>query len=1533
VDQLECRDLPSTVTWINPTGGYWSVGSNWSSGSTPAPGDDVIINQPGNITITHTQNVLDTINSLTLSDTLTLSGGSLNATTIQNSGTLVVGSGTSVGVGSYVQSGGQTLLQGGTIGALRPPDNTALSFSGTSQVQVPNSASLNPTTQVTVEAWINTNSASTTLQGIAGTWNDLTGNDRTYLLWIQSGKVAFYVSHTGMDFPSVVSTTTIQPNQWYHVAGTFDGTTLRLYVNGVEEASLYSPGPIATNTDPFNIGRVDGGGSIARFFSGQISNVGVFNVARTEAQIQSDMRQELTGSEAGLVGYWTLSSTGSGIVDKTANGNNGTASNPPPVAAPVTGGTVNIEGGTLSGTGTINADLVNAGAVDLGSAAGVLTVNGNYTQTSGGALALKVGGVTAGTQFDQLDVRDAASLNGTLTVSLSGGFNPLAGQVFDSLNFGLESGGFATTNLPTSDGVIDFTTQVTPTSLELVVSFGVDAFIQITPLSAFNEVNHEETFTITVTALPDSTQLNPAAVTFSTPAITYPGLTPGLEAPASATFVSRSGNVATYSLKINSATTGTFEVKASDDITFSSPAYPSPFNTLTLTRTTGDGYTVPGNPSPGGDSPNAFTTYVDAFIKIGPNGDNTINDPHTFVVQVFADNGDGTGFHQVQDSEPVTETLTASNGAGITQINPGSGTGLSSATYNLTTTTAFSPGVIFTSPTAGTVTGHAATDIVVDGVALHRETNGAGNNSSDAVTTFVAPDLLVTKTADAGSITAGGAAGFLITITNPGLGQARSVSLTDPLPLGSATPHDLGWMIDTSGTGRGAGTNPGDFQITGAAGTQQNLVLSPFFLNTLGDVLNGGQSISVHLTSPTTTADAGGSATPVSNASNFSGTAIQFGPAPGGSYVWYTSHFAAQGLPTSGTVHFHATNQSIDFKYTDPVTRQAITDHLAVPDADITYTDTVSVASTTFSGGHWVTTVPLHYNGNVFFSGLAFNVPANGLPGGINPVTWTGTFTVDETLSKAPTLQWQWAAAAYTQFPAPNPDISALYNALKVKPVDDNKISAYQNSDQAGTPEGTIGTAPVKNFVTGGARGGGGSNFTGGNSGTVAVTPSKSGGVLVNTATVTAGNVTFDNDDAASATITITLHQWAATASAQLPAGNLLGSLKPGVYRVAVDNLPAGAAEQARISDAIATIDAELGAFGVFMEQVSAADTASANVHIHFADNSVARGVADGTLGVMTGGDITLIDGWKYYLGSDPLGIGADQYDFQTLVTHELAHAVGLGEGSDASSVLYPYLGTGAVRRELTMADFAALGLPAPEAPAPARSEAAPVGPADPTAELGTAPAPRVAKAAAPEETPSLLSEPSAAEDLAAQGMPGTGVITAGPAQGQQVNPGNAVQAAISTVPALPWHGADLPGVLDTLPDEEADPALGDGRGNRLLSRFGGDRGAGLVPAYATPEVVLAPAASRPDDWFFAAPATGEDTASRSDEPFLAVPGPATCGGERLVATLPDQGWDGGVSYTALAPALAGLALAGWSGPGRDESRGLMSRPTRPPCR
>jgi hypothetical protein len=186
------------------------------------------------------------------------------------------------------------------------------------------------------------------------------------------------------------------------------------------------------------------------------------------------------------------------------------------------------------------------------------------------------------------------------------------------------------------------------------------------------------------------------------------------------------------------------------------------------------------------------------------------------------------------------------------------------------------------------------------------------------------------------------------------------------------------------------------------------------------------------------------------------------------------------------------------------------------------------------------------------------------------------------------------------------------------------------------------------------------------------------------------------------------LHQFAATApAAQLPAVNTLGAVNSGLYRVTVDNLPSGAAGiavLARVDDAIASLSSQLGSLGVVLVEVPAADAGPSDVHIQFAVSSVPGDFATGGLGVTVGEDITLNSTVDYYMGANPSGIASGEYDFQTLVTHELAHAVGLGEGVDPASVMYPYLGTGQVRRDLTAVDFVTIDAFAGIAPSPSAS-------------------------------------------------------------------------------------------------------------------------------------------------------------------------------------------------------------------------------------
>ncbi len=135
---------------------------------------------------------------------------------------------------------------------------------------------------------------------------------------------------------------------------------------------------------------------------------------------------------------------------------------------------LNINGGLLSGFGTVTGNVANAGGiVTPGFSPAILNGVGSYTQSSGGAYNVEIGGLTAGSEFDQLNISGAATLNGALNVSRINGFNPSTGNTFTILTCGSRSGVFSTENLPALGSNLGWTVTYNPTSVVLnVVSTG-----------------------------------------------------------------------------------------------------------------------------------------------------------------------------------------------------------------------------------------------------------------------------------------------------------------------------------------------------------------------------------------------------------------------------------------------------------------------------------------------------------------------------------------------------------------------------------------------------------------------------------------------------------------------------------------------------------------------------------------------------------------------------------------------------------------------------------------------------------------------------------------------------------------------------------------------------------------------------------------------------------------------------------------------------------------------------------------------------
>ena len=376
----------------------------------------------------------------------------------------------------------------------------ALNFDGTNDyVQIPNSSANNFTTTnaFTVEFWAKTN---TDVAGGVFVNKGSGGGLEQYAFDFAGTTFRFYVKSSAGTFTFVTlprtSVITVA-NGWVHIAGTYDGNAgiMKLYRNGVVIGSSPTPTvPLNSNTNPLCLG-AQAQPSLNAYLSGQLDELRLWSVARTQCEIQTYMNCEIPTTATNLTANYhfnqgVASGTNTGISvlnDYSGNAANGTLTN-----FALTGPTSNwvAPGGVVNGFTTALSNTVGINATNSVVCAGQsVTLNGvgadTYTWTGGVSNGFSFT-PSATTNYAVTGTNTLTTCSNTASITIT--VNPLPiitvsnGTICSGSSFTMSPAGAATYTFSSGSQV------VTPSTSTMYSVTGTSSLGCVSALAAFCNV-------------------------------------------------------------------------------------------------------------------------------------------------------------------------------------------------------------------------------------------------------------------------------------------------------------------------------------------------------------------------------------------------------------------------------------------------------------------------------------------------------------------------------------------------------------------------------------------------------------------------------------------------------------------------------------------------------------------------------------------------------------------------------------------------------------------------------------------------------------------------------------------------------------------------------------------------------------------------------------------------------------------------------------------------------------------------------------
>ena len=208
-----------------------------------------------------------------------------------------------------------------------PTANYALTFDGINDYTVvENATELNMAgSSFTLEAWLKSSAVNSNWMVILEYGTSWTTGTFGFHSRNQNEIKVDYFGRTGSIEAKMVEDWT--DGKWHHFAGVLNinDQTLTLYMDGIQKAQISTTGVPGSSTSNLYLASRNGS---TLFYDGQMDEVRIWNVARSQADIQTSMCKKLVGNESGLVAYYKMTDgNGTTLSDNSVKSNNGTLFN------------------------------------------------------------------------------------------------------------------------------------------------------------------------------------------------------------------------------------------------------------------------------------------------------------------------------------------------------------------------------------------------------------------------------------------------------------------------------------------------------------------------------------------------------------------------------------------------------------------------------------------------------------------------------------------------------------------------------------------------------------------------------------------------------------------------------------------------------------------------------------------------------------------------------------------------------------------------------------------------------------------------------------------------------------------------------------------------------------------------------------------------------------------------------------------------------------------------------------------------------